>query len=136
MVSFLRVAIAFWGLTVSSVFARNGCRQCSGIFLKVFASAVTEGQARDYLKSKLSNCATGDQYAVTKVVQNTCTGNTCKVWNLSIDVYRYCGNGPTVGYSLNPYCKFGKCFYGEVLQLQCTKSVDCAATCHCEQCHC
>lgn len=136
MVGIVRIALILFSFLACNVEARNGCRQCYGYFYRYFDDYVSEDQAVDYLWRKLYTCATGNDFKVTNMIREDCQGSLCRKWNISINAYRYCGNGHSVDYGGMFTCVDGKCFNALVLHLTCLKSVQCFGTCFCSQCGC
>lgn len=134
MVHFLQIAVILVSL-ISSIKARNGCRQCVGAKAITFKPYVTRDQAEQYVKASFGDCATGNDYTYLGVnsVTDTCQPGTnpveCKTWMVGFNVWRYCGNGPSVILNKFDVCSDGWCVVSDKLKLECSKSVECDNKC-------
>lgn len=141
-------------LSCSSV-AKNGCRQCTGFKTISFGVYTSQSAAFAYFRASLGNCATGDDYQLIRVETVDCIRHcdnaaveghhtfcgrysdySCKHWTFILKAWRYCGNGPSVNFSVDNNCIGSKCALSESLSLVCSRSVECKGTCDCGLCGC
>lgn len=124
--------------------ARNGCRQCTGSKVLKFAQYVEKDEVVQYIIDSIKLCATGRDYRVMAPVadetESPCSHDgfttVCKNWKARVFAYRYCGNGGGVVMTKGQTCQGDLCVTSDVLNMKCTKSVDCIGNCVCSECGC
>lgn len=137
MAYLIKFAIFVFSVLLSTSYARNGCRLCSGTYSLYFDNGIDAAAARANLESKLGTCATGKQFLIKSATPLLCQGINCKKWVFDMDIYRFCGNGKAALRARDKRCsRPNQCFYADDLNLHCTQSVGCAETCHCNECGC
>lgn len=142
MISILRILLAVTSLLVSSVVARNSCRQCEGELSIRFKEYMTHDEAAKYILTSLNSCATNNEFQITGYRNpfDYCNMESnplrCQLFTFNIKAWRYCNNGGTVSWSKGRVCIFGSniCTAAVDLNMKCTKSVDCHGTCDGIQC--
>lgn len=138
MLVFIKV-LALLLLYMGHVFARNGCRQCTGTHILNFKDYATLVQVEEYLSGTLGKCATGHQYEVNSWTASDCSvtdSQCCKNWDILVRVWRYCGNGGSVFLDQSNVCDGNRCTLYDRLVLTCKQSVDCRSKCDCKACGC
>lgn len=128
-------------LFTGHVVARNGCRQCNGYHRVTFVNYVDRDTAVSFFQKSIENCATGKQYTITQVFKDNCEDpiterGRCSVWSFTTRIWRYCGNGSSATLKKNGSCMNNVCVASESHTMECSHSVDCVGTCHCDQCGC
>lgn len=134
------IVILLLSLFTGFAAARNGCRQCDGSLNLVFKNYLTLYEVNTYLAGTIGRCATAKQYELRRMSEKECindaTEYACKTWTLGIKAWRYCGNGGKVLVRRDNVCIGNLCAGMEQLVMRCTKSVDCAEKCDCDECGC
>lgn len=126
----------FFLLSVCLAVTPKSCRQCDGKYLVIFNSYVSEAQAREFIKTSLGGCATGNEYLLFNPGSNDCLGTTCKDWFFDMKAWRYCGNGGSVTLKKDNHGIGGLMALKDYMGLTCTRSVECHGNCNCVQCGC
>lgn len=137
MFKFFKLAIVFLSLYAGHAAAKNSCRQCTGTSELGFTSFVTADQVKSYLGATLGKCATGGEYDLIPWNKSSCSptnANSCKIWLVDHQIWRYCGNGGEVKLYRSNISAAGVTADYDKFDLLCTKSVECHGTCDCAAC--
>lgn len=140
MLSVIRLTFILLSLFAGRSAAYNGCRQCYGSLEVNFQTQVTQAQATNFMSSNLEGCATGNQIAILGYSNptNDCAVGAspprCKIWNISMRVWRYCGNGGVLKVNKVLQCFNNICSNFLNLDMTCTKSVGCIGKCDAAAC--
>lgn len=148
--AFLVVLFVFADLVLS----KYGCRQCKGTAVLKLSQYESIGNVASFFAENFNRCATGNDYLFDRVDKTDCQPECmrsdgpkciqkgdptlCLTYTYSLTIWRYCGNGGSVSLKRPTLClidlKGGPCQY--LIDVQCTKSVNCQGNCDCKFCGC
>lgn len=118
-------------LSIFAGLASAYCRQCAGKQIITFTTDVSEKQARDFFRTSIAECVTGNDYWTLGVSRN---GRT---WTTQVKVWRYCGVGKSNYVNKGAHCIGDVCASEDYRVLTCSKTANCADNeeCSYSACH-